>query len=162
MDPDMDDAMIRVKLPDPSYYNRWIDVGYIQPLDGNQSHFKLVILDEYEGMVENKVEDLVFYFTGVSQESSYSAIRPLPVPQNMTDVRNLGIYTLRWMCGSVGVLLFMAALFQGKIDVAFVFAALAVSSIPLLDSYLQMKGIRYGFWARILTVVAAFILMAII
>lgn len=160
MNPDMDDAMIRVKLPDPDYYNRWIDVGYIQPLDNNQSNFKLVILDEYEDLVEGRVEDLVFYFTGAA-DSPPSGIRPLPVPRNIVDVKNLGIYTFRWMCGSVSTLLFLVALFQGQIDIALMFAALTVSSIPLLDSYLQQKGIRYSFWARVLTVVLSFIVLAI-
>lgn len=160
MDPDMDDAMIRVKLADPNYYNRWIDVGYIEPLDSNQTNFKLVILDEYEGLVKGRVEELVFYFTGVADSPS-SRIRPIAIPRNLADFKNLAVYTFRWMWGSVFLILSVTSLYGGELYLFTLFAALTASSIPLLDPFLDHKGIRYSFMMRVLTVVAVFVLGAI-
>jgi len=101
--------LIRIKMPDPDYYSRWVDVGYVDPLDGDNKNFRLVIEGRYKKAAADKIEELVFYFD--DRQSASAMNKP---SSGNTDMRLLVaqlVYSARWIIGGFALILAVSAFF---------------------------------------------------
>ncbi len=156
--PTQKNPLIRVKMPDPDYYSRWVDVGYVDPLDGDNKNFRLVIEDRYKKAAADKIEELVFYFD--DKQAASNTNQPSSGDADMKLWGARLVYSTRWIVGGFFLLVAVAAFFDSEFSSAMFFAAVTVSLLPPVDYYVAQKGLQFKLSHRIWLVVGAFILLA--
>lgn len=173
-------GLIRAKLPDPQYYNRWIEVGHVQPLDNQNENFQLVIAEQHKELVAQKLDDLVFYFdkgggpptsfmSSVPPSTSSPPARVIKTAPEKEKGRSVFdarlwwsrlIYSIRWIAGGFFLIMTVVSLFSGEPSLTLIFAAVTISLLPPVDYFVAEKGWKFTFWRRVLFVIVTFFILA--